>query len=165
MSKTHSHIQAHYPEGTRVCYGCGTEHPRGLYVETIWDGEKGTCRHNPPADQLGYPGLVYGGLIACLIDCHAVGTATAAAYDAEGREPGSEPIIAHVTGSLKVDYLRPTPMGPELLLEARVRSVMKGRSLVDCDLSAGGKVCARGEVLCVRVTPDKLAAMAGNATG
>jgi acyl-coenzyme A thioesterase PaaI-like protein len=165
MSKTESPIQAFYPPGTRVCYGCGVEHPSGLHLETRWDGEKGTCRFTPPEDQLGYPGLVYGGLIASLIDCHAVGTATAAAYAAEGRQPGSAPVIVHVTGSLKVDYLLPTPMGPELLLEARVRSVERGRSLVDCGLSAGGKLRARGQVLCVRVTPERLAAMAGSPAG
>jgi acyl-coenzyme A thioesterase PaaI-like protein len=161
MSKMDSHIQAFYPEGTRVCYGCGTEHPSGLHVKTFWDGEKGVCRYTPPEDQIGYPGVVYGGLIACLIDCHSIGTATAAAYEAESREPGSEPVITHVTGSLKVEYLLPTPMGPELLLEARIRSVEGSRSMVECTLSAEGKICARGEVLCVRVSAERMAAMGG----
>ncbi len=161
MSKADRPIQAFYPPGARVCYGCGVDHASGLHLETIWDGEKGICSFNPSKEQLGYPGVVYGGLIASLIDCHAIGTATAAAYAAAGREPGSEPVIVHVTGSLKVDYLLPTPMGPLLLLEARVRSLERGRSLVDCDLSAQGKLRARGQVLCVRVTPERLAAMAG----
>ncbi len=160
MTPADKHIQAFYPEGTRVCFGCGTEHPGGLHLKTFWDGEKGTCRFTPPPEQLGYPGVVYGGLIACLIDCHAVGTATAAAYAAEGREPGSPPPITHVTGSLKVEYLRPTPMGPELGLEAWVRSVERGRSLVHSELRAEGVLCARGEVLAVRVSPGRLAAMA-----
>lgn len=161
MSKVDSSIQAFYPKGTRVCYGCGTDHPDGLQIKTFWEGGKGICHFTPSENQVGYPGVVYGGLIACLIDCHSIGTATAAAYAAERRKPGSEPVIAHVTGSLKVDYLRPTPMGDELLLEARVRFVEKGRSLVGCDLSVGGNVCARGEVLCVRVNPERLAARAG----
>jgi acyl-coenzyme A thioesterase PaaI-like protein len=160
MKSSKTPIQAFYPPGARVCFGCGIDHPSGLHLETLWDGEKGVCRFSPPKDQLGYPGLVYGGLIASLIDCHSIGTATAAAFAAEGRQPGSEPMIVHVTGSLKVDYLLPTPMGPELLLEARVRSVERGRSLVECSLSAAGQVRAEGKVLCVRVSPDRLAAMA-----
>lgn len=165
MSSDQTPIQAFFPDGARVCYGCGTEHPGGLHLTTFWDGEKGTARFTPPPDQLGYPGIVYGGLVASLIDCHGIGTATAAAYAAEGREPGGEPVIVHVTGSLKVDYLLPTPMGPELLLEGRVRSVEKGRSLVDCRLLAGGRLCARGEVLAVRVDPKRLAAMAAGIGG
>lgn len=161
MSPFNAPIQAFYPQGTRVCFGCGTDHPNGLHLETMWDGEKGVCDLTPPQDQLGYPGLVYGGLIASLIDCHSIGTATAAAYAAEGRQPGGEPIIAHVTGSLKVDYLLPTPMGPDLRLEAWVRWVERNRSMVECQLSAGGKLRAKGEVLCVRVSPERLAAMAG----
>ena len=157
MRQTDKPIQAYYPQGTRVCFGCGIDHPTGLHVETFWDGQKGICRFVPPEDQLAYPGMVYGGLIASLIDCHSLGTATAAAYAVEGREPGSEPVVIHVTGSLKVDYLLPTPMGPELLLEAKVRSVERGRSLVDCDLSAEGKVRARGEVVAVRVSAEHLA--------
>lgn len=163
MSQTNGPIQAHYPQGTQVCFGCGTDNPSGLHLETIWDGEKGVCHFTPSAEQLGFPGVVYGGLIASLIDCHAIGTATAAAYAAEGRQPGGEPVIAHVTGSLKVDYLLPTPMGPELVLHAWVRSVERGRSLVECHLSAEGQVRAKGEVLCVRVSPERLAAMASPA--
>jgi acyl-coenzyme A thioesterase PaaI-like protein len=162
MSQTANPIQAFYPQGARVCFCCGTESPGGLHLETIWDGEKGVCDFTPPPDQLGYPGVVYGGLIASLIDCHAIGTATAAAYAAENRQPGGGPIICHVTGSLKVEYLLPTPMGPELRLEAWVRQVERGRSLVECRLSADGQVSAKGEVLCVRVSPERLAAMAGN---
>jgi hypothetical protein len=37
------------------------------------------------------PGFVYGGLIALLIDCHAMGTASAAAERAAGRAIGEAP--------------------------------------------------------------------------
>ncbi|MBW1794338.1 MAG: hypothetical protein JRF30_09095 [Deltaproteobacteria bacterium] len=63
-----------------------------------------------------FPGFVYGGLIANLIDCHSIGIAIAASYEAEGREPGTEPQITFVTGTLKVKYLHSTPIDTELIL-------------------------------------------------
>ena len=77
-------------------------------------------------------------------------TAAAATYQAEKREPGSEPPLRFVTASLKVDYLKPTPIGP-LELSARAREVGERKVLVDVELSAGGEVTARGDVVAVRI--------------
>jgi acyl-coenzyme A thioesterase PaaI-like protein len=59
-----------------------------------------------------------------------------------------------VTASLHVDYLRPTPLGP-LEIRARVREIKDRKVVVTATLSARGEVCARGEVVAVRV-PEKL---------
>ncbi len=82
----------------------------------------------PRPYHMAVPGYVYGGLIASLIDCHGTGTAAIAAYKAEGREPGTEPPIRFVTASLKVDFHRPTPLGPVLELRGRAREV-RGRKV------------------------------------
>ncbi|MDP3831385.1 MAG: PaaI family thioesterase, partial [Ignavibacteriaceae bacterium] len=58
-----------------------------------------------------------GGLIASLIDCHGTGSAALAVYRSEERNPGTEPALRFVTASLQVDYLKPTPLGIELLLK------------------------------------------------
>ncbi|MGH8127133.1 MAG: acyl-CoA thioesterase domain-containing protein, partial [Gammaproteobacteria bacterium] len=87
---------------------------------------------------------------ASLIDCHAMATAAAATYRAEQREPGSEPALRFVTASLKVEYLKPTPIGP-LELSARAREVGARKVLVDVELSANGTVTARGDVVAVRI--------------
>ena len=51
-------------------------------------------------------------------------------YDAEGRAPGTEPEITCVTASLQVDYLKPTPMGVELRLRARVEELGARKAIV-----------------------------------
>ena len=95
------------------------------------------------------------GLIASLIDCHATGTASAAAYRAQGRDMGSEPALRFLTASLQVDYLRPTPLGVPLEIRARVDEV-KGRKItVTVTVSANGDVCARGRVVAVQM-PDRM---------
>jgi acyl-CoA thioesterase FadM len=89
-------------------------------------------------------------LIASLIDCHCTGTAAAAAYRAEDRPMDSLPPLRFVTASLKVDYLKPTPLGVPLEVRARVREI-KGRKVVmEAWLSANGEVTARGEVVAVQ---------------
>jgi acyl-coenzyme A thioesterase PaaI-like protein len=104
---------------------------------------------------MALPGFVYGGLIASLVDCHAIGTAAAAVERAAGRAIGDGPAPRFVTASLHVDYLKPTPLGPELELRARAREVGGRKVVVEVSVSAGGVVTARGEVVAVRM-PDTM---------
>ena len=144
-------IQDFYPDNVAVCYGCGRHNADGMHIQTFFDGQEGVARFTPKPYHTGFPGFVYGGLLASLIDCHAMGTAIAAAYHAEGRSPGTEPEITYVTGNLNVSYLQPTPIGVELVLRARVRELHPKKAIVVCSLFAGDKECVRGEVVAVRV--------------
>ncbi len=154
---TEEAIQDTYPENVAHCYGCGRLNDAGLHIRTYWNGAEGVCHYTPRPYYTAIPGYVYGGLIASLIDCHATGTAAAAAYAAEGREPGSEPPLRFVTASLKVDYLRPTPLGIELELRARATEIKGCKVALAVTLAAGGEVCARGEVVCVQM-PERFGA-------
>ncbi len=59
----------------------------------------------------------------------------------------TQPPFRFVTASLKVDYLKPTPLGVPLEVRARVKEI-KGRKVVmQAWLSAEGQVCAQGEVV------------------
>ncbi len=62
---------------------------------------------------------------------------------------GTEPPLRFVTASLKVDYQRPTPLGPELELRGRVLEQKPRKIVVAITLSAAGKLCAKGEVVAV----------------
>jgi len=149
-------IQDTYPENVAHCYGCGRLNAQGLQIKSYVEGDETVCRFIPQPHHTAIPGYVYGGLIASLIDCHGTGTAAAAAYAAEGRAPGAEPPIRFVTASLKVDYRRPTPLGPVLELRGRAREVRGRKVMVDIQLLAAGEVCATGEVLCVRMPEGML---------
>ena len=144
-------FQDYYPDDSSYCYGCGRLNEKGLQIKSYWDGEQSVARFVPGPEHMAIPGYVYGGLLASLIDCHGTGTAAAAAARTENREIDSEPAIRFVTGSLKVDYLRPTPLGPELELRGTVREVKPRKVIVDIDLMADGEVCVRGEVTAVRL--------------
>lgn len=144
-------FQDYYPDDSSYCYGCGRLNEKGLQIKSYWDGEQSVARFVPRPEHMAIPGYVYGGLLASLIDCHGTGTAAAATARAENREIDSDPAIRFVTGSLKVDYLRPTPLGPELELRGTVREIKPRKVIIDIDLLADGELCVRGEVTAVRL--------------
>jgi acyl-coenzyme A thioesterase PaaI-like protein len=143
-------FQDHYADDVSHCYGCGRLNEEGLHIKSYWDGEESVARFTPRACHIAAPGFVYGGVIASLIDCHGTGTAAAAAYRAEGRAMDTQPGIRFVTASLKVDYLRqpPWPRTPGAGKGKECRQTQgrrRGRGLAE------EKVCARGEVVAVRM--------------
>ncbi len=142
-------FQDHYPEDVAHCYGCGRLNEAGHQIKSYWDGDETVARFTQEPYHTAIPGYVYGGLIASLIDCHGTGTASAAAYRAAGREMGTDPPLRFVTGSLHVDFLRPTPLGPELEIRGKILEVKEKKVVVEESLSAEGKVCARGKVVAV----------------
>jgi acyl-coenzyme A thioesterase PaaI-like protein len=144
-------IQDYFEENHAICYGCGRNNSHGLKIRTHWDGRCGRFRFTPEDYHTAFPGIVYGGLIASLFDCHCIGTAIAAAYDEEGRKPGNGPGIMYVTANLNVDYKRPTPMDTELLFEATIAEIKGRKAVVECDLTAKGQVCATARVVAVRM--------------
>lgn len=148
-------FQDHYPEIFQHCYGCGPRNEHGLHIRSFWDGEESVAEFSPKEYHLAFPGYVYGGLIASLIDCHSIGTAAAAAYREEGRALGSEPKFRYVTGSLHVDYKAPTPLGPKLVIRARVEEIKGRKTVLAASVSAGDTVTATARVIAVRM-PDHL---------
>ena len=144
-------FQDYYPDHLSYCYGCGRLNEQGLRIKSYWDGEETVCRFEPKPYHIAIPGSVYGGLIASLIDCHCTGSAAAFAYRADGREMGTEPYFRFVTGSLHVDYLRPTPLGVPLEIRARAKEIRERKIVISARVLAAGQVCVQGEVVAVRL--------------
>jgi len=152
-------IQDHYPDELAHCYGCGRLNQHGHQLKSYWDGDETVAHFTPASYHIAIPGYVYGGLIASLIDCHGTGTAAAAAYREAGRAFDSEPALRYVTASLKVDYLRPTPLGVPLEIRGRIEEVSGRKVVVSATVTAEGEICARGRVVAVQM-PEHLAAKA-----
>lgn len=144
-------IQDLYPDDFAHCYGCGRLNAHGLHVKSEWHHGEAVARFHPEPHHMALPGFVYGGLIASLVDCHSMATAAAAFMEAAGEIPGTDPTPRFVTASLQVDFLRPTPLGPELLLRARATEVGDRKVIIEATLSAADVDCARGRVVAVRM--------------
>jgi acyl-coenzyme A thioesterase PaaI-like protein len=149
-------IQDHYPDAYAVCYGCGRLNAHGLHVRTLLEGDEGVVAFTPRPEHTGVSGFVYGGLLASLIDCHAIGTAAALAERDAGRAVGEAPAPRFVTASLRVEYVAPTPLGPPLELRARVVETSARKSVVDVAVTVAGATTVTGRVIAVRI-PDAMA--------
>ncbi len=149
------YFQDYYPENYSHCYGCGRLNEKGMHIKSEWEGDEGVCHYTPDMSKTGgFPEFLYGGIIASLIDCHCAGTAAAAKERQDGFEPGERPMPRFVTASLKVDYLKPTPVGEELEIRAAVKEI-KGRKItLTATLSASGTVTAKGESVMVMIPDD-----------
>ena len=96
--------------------------------------------------------FVNGGILSTLIDCHCVCTATAAAYADAGRKLGSEPLLSFATTRLEIEFLRPTPIEAELVLDAQIAKTIPNGYRLNCRLNADDKLRVRGCVEAVQVS-------------
>jgi acyl-coenzyme A thioesterase PaaI-like protein len=148
-------FQDYYPDDLSHCYGCGSNNEHGYQIKSYWDGEETVARIMPRPYHTAIPGYVYGGFLASIIDCHGTGTAAAASYRAEGRDPGSLPPLRFVTASLKVAYHKPTPIGVELEVRGRIIEVKGKKVVVEATVTANGEITVSGEIIAVRM-PDSM---------
>ncbi len=142
-------VQDHYPDDFAHCFGCGRLNARGHLIKSYVEGDEVVAHFTPRPEHTALPGFVYGGLIASLIDCHAMATAAAAAERAAGREIGEGEAPRFVTAALDVSFLKPTPIGGELVLRAHVTDRNERKAVVAVALSANDVVTARGNVIAV----------------
>jgi acyl-coenzyme A thioesterase PaaI-like protein len=134
------------------CFGCGALNERGLQIKSRWHGDELVCVWQPRPEHIGFPGVVYGGTIASVVDCHAVWASLSMHCRAAGHDLGSgAPPFAVVTGSLHVNYLKPASVAEPLELRARIVEHGERKSIVACSVRQGSVECATAEVVTVRV--------------
>jgi acyl-coenzyme A thioesterase PaaI-like protein len=148
ITMSEEYIQDSWPEEGTFCWGCGKNNEHGLQLKSHWEDDETVAIWEPKEYHLAFPGVLNGGIIATLIDCHGTGTANAAAHKAAA---DSEKHFLHVTAGISVKYLRPTPMDKPVTLRARIIDMNKKRMKISCELYSGDLKCATGEVETVRV--------------
>jgi len=138
------------------CWGCGSDNPHGLRIKSYWVGDESVCAWRAEKHHTaGWPQVMNGGIISGLIDCHCVLTAIAAYYRDKSAAERENPSHWFATASLKVDFLKPTPLERPVQLRARVTEMQERNALLACSLFSDGEECARGEVVAVRVPAGK----------
>ncbi|MEK4485504.1 PaaI family thioesterase [Psychrobacillus sp. FSL H8-0484] len=143
-------IQDEYPDDFAWCYGCGRLNEAGYHLRTYWNGNQTETVYHPKEEHIAIPGFVYGGLIGALVDCHGTGSAALALHRKNGFEPGSGEVPPRfVTGSLHVDFLKPTPQKMQLKAIGNVEEIHPKKWKVTTEVYAGSTLCAKGEVIAV----------------
>ncbi|MFO7818476.1 MAG: PaaI family thioesterase [Thermodesulfobacteriota bacterium] len=147
-------IQHQYTEKLCHCYGCGYLNRQGLQIKSYFDGSESEARFTPEPHHIALPGFVYGGLLASLVDCHGVATAAAIATSRRDAEMNCS-MDRYVTASLHVYFMKPTPLGEELILKGRFREERKNKIVVEVDIRVGDEIKVRGEVVAAPM-PDAM---------
>ena len=116
----------------QACFGCGQDNPIGLKLVFKWDGITARSEFTPLAVYQGWPGLLHGGIMACILD-EAMGYA--ALFDT-GR---------CVTARMQIKLKQPTSIGSTLLISSSVTK--KTRKLIETEAKVAlkdGTVLAEG---------------------
>lgn len=140
------------------CYGCGSLNAHGLQIKSFWAGDDVVCAWRPQPHHIGYPGILYGGIIASVVDCHCIWTASAYAHRMADVDLKDALKFPYVTASLTVNYRKPVPIGEAIDLRARVADFGERKALVRCKVSCRGQLCAEAEVLAVLMPVSQPAA-------
>ena len=142
-------FQDQWPEMGSSCWGCGRNNEHGLKIKSIWEGEEAVCVWEPKEYHMAFPGVLNGGIIASIIDCHCLNTANAE-YARDTDQEMSELVGGYLTGMLNVKYLRPTPV-KTVTLRAKVIEKKEKKMKVSCELYSGKKLCATGGITAIKL--------------
>jgi len=132
-----------------ACFGCGPANPDGVHVRSFAHGDEVVAEWTPQQKYEAFPGVLNGGIIGTLLDCHCNWTA---AYHLM-QKAGASRTPCTVTADYAIKLLRPTPTDGPVKLSARVVESSGDRATVEGTLfSAAGKACAscRGTFVAVK---------------
>jgi len=141
-------LQERYAPANR-CLGCGPSNPEGLGIRSFPVGDEVVARWKPAERYEAFPGVLAGGIVGTLLDCHSNWTAAHHLMMVQGAD--TPPCT--VTAEYSVRLRRPTPTDKELVLRARVLETQGDeRAVVTATLEADGEVCAtcRGTFVAVK---------------
>ena len=132
-----------------ICFGCGPANERGLRIRSFVDGDTVVCDWTPSDHHQAFPGMLNGGIVGALLDCHSNWTAAHFLMAASGAD---EPPCT-VTANYSVKLRRPTASDQPVHLEARVVESSDDRAVVEAELTSEGQVCATCRGTFVAVQP------------
>ena len=136
MSEEKSLQETYAPDG--ICFGCGVKNEKGLRIRSFQNGEETVCEWHAKSHHQAFPGMLNGGIVGALLDCHSNWTAANFLMKKNNK---TEPDCT-VTANYSVKLLRPTPSDATIYLKARVVESTEDRATVEAELIANDKVCA-----------------------
>ena len=139
-------VQRQYAPNS-ICFGCGPANEKGLQIDSHRIENGLELFFETRTEHQAFPGMINGGIIGSLLDCHGNWTAAIAIMEARGDD---EPPCT-VTANYSVKLLRPTPYDARLHVTSQVVELDGDRAKIEMELSAEGKVCAVGSGLFVAV--------------
>ncbi len=131
------------------CFGCGPANAKGLRIRSFVRGDEVVATWRPEPHHEAFPGMLNGGIIGSLLDCHCNWTA---AWHLMQQGSLPKPPCT-VTADYAIKLLRPTPTDGPVELVARVVASAADRATIEGTLTAAGKPRATCRGTFVAVQP------------
>ncbi len=145
MNNEKSLQETYSPNG--ICFGCGVKNEKGLRIRSFPNGEEVIAEWHADEQHQAFPGMLSGGIVGTLLDCHSNWTAAHFLMKKNGKDTPD----CTVTANYAVKLLRPTPFDATIYLKARVVESTDTTATVEAELIANDKVCATCKGLFVAV--------------
>jgi acyl-coenzyme A thioesterase PaaI-like protein len=131
-----------------ACFGCGPANAKGLRIQSFVRGDEVVATWRAEPHHEAFPGMLNGGIIGALLDCHCNWTA---AHHLMAKRGADAPPCT-VTADYAIKLKRPTPSKEPVTLRAKVVESTDDRAVVEGTLESGGAVCAtcRGTFVAVK---------------
>jgi acyl-coenzyme A thioesterase PaaI-like protein len=131
------------------CFGCGPSNPLGLGLRSFRRGNETVAQWTPQPHHEAFEGILNGGIIGTLLDCHCNWTAAWHLMNQAGADHPPCTVTAEYTIRMK----RPTPTTGPLDLRAWVVRSTERRAVIAGEIGQGGIVTATCEGTFVAVQP------------
>jgi len=132
-------LQDTYGAEKNICFGCGPANPKGLQLKSFpVSATECVAEYKVEKHHQAFEGVVNGGIIGTLLDCHSNWTATWALM----QRTGATAPPCTVTADFHVVLKRPTPVDAVLKLRAKAVEVTDDRAVIEATMEANGKITA-----------------------
>ena len=133
-----------------ACFGCGPSNDKGLHIRSFpSEGDEVVAEWQPEKYHESFTGMLSGGIIGTLLDCHCNWTAAWHLM----RKAGLDHPPCTVTSEYSIKLKRPTPTDLPVKLVARVVESQADRAVVEGELIAHDRVTATCRGIFVAVKP------------
>ena len=132
-----------------ACFGCGPSNEQGLRIRSFIEGDACVATWTLQKHHEAFPGVLNGGIIGALLDCHLNWAAT---YHLM-KQAGAERPPCTVTADYAIVLKRPCPTDGPVTLTAKIVESTADRAVVEGTLEAQGKVRATCRGTFVAVQP------------
>ncbi len=131
------------------CFGCGWANQQGLGLQSFVKDDLLIAEYTPQAHHEAFTGILNGGIIGTLLDCHCN---WAAAYHLMNQANRSE-LPCTVTAEYTITMKQPTPTDQTIHLTAKVIEASERKAVVEGTLGTVNQVTALCRGVFVAVKP------------
>ena len=132
-----------------VCFGCGPANEKGLQIKSFVKGDRVIAKFETRDHHQAYQGMINGGIIGALLDCHMNWTAC---WHLMQRLNLDAPPCT-VTAEYRVVFKAPTPSEKPLQLEAWVVDASDRKAVIEATIGTEDGISAQGFGTFVAVKP------------